>query len=297
MRALLVLALAGAAGCTTPCDDLDAHARACKLVPSRYSDDRFAACTAVRQETAAFDAFAACVEQAECADRSAVDRCEAEHVGQADACLHYRLWGAACGLEPSGTEEQCATLRSAMTDAVFEAWVECITADGCPRGNDPRYDVCQDVLFPPAAGQLIDACVLIIEWTRACADAAPDFLPVTASNVLECVAQAGPFSSESFLEYATCLAEIACDDVPGRLDCLLGLEVLDPGDAVAPCERLVAYSNTCGVNLGGGSVEACSRLFARFTPASLGAFVDCVETYECGDPAAAADCAGLLELQ
>lgn len=295
-------ALVGAliTGCTTPCGELDARAHDCKTVPSRYADDRRAACTVLRQDVtaAAFDAFADCVGEAECRDPDAIDRCEAEHFPDPpDACRHYRLWAAACGLEPIGTEAECATLRDGMTDTVFEEWVACITTDGCPQGDDPRYDRCQDVLFPPAAGEIIDACVLIIAWTTECADQAPDFFPVTETNVGECVSLAEPFSSESFLTYGQCLSAIECDDIPGRLDCLLKLEVLDPGDAVASCERLVAYSNGCGSTLGGGSVEACSRLFARFTPGSLDAFVACLEGRPCDDPNATAECAGWLELR
>jgi len=298
-RWTIAVAIAASTACTTPCDDLDARAADCKIAPSRYTDDRHSACTALREEVSisAFDPFAACVQEAECKDRAAIDRCEAEHFEASDACLHYRLWTAACGLEPTGTDEQCATLRDGMTETVFDEWVACITTDGCPQGDDPRYDRCQDVLFPPAAGQLIDACGLIIVWTEECADQAPDFFPVTETDVFECVTLAEPFSSESFLTYGECLTLIECDDIPGRLDCLLKLEVLDPGDAVPSCERLVTYSNTCGSDLGGGSVEACSRLFARFSPESLDTFVTCIEGRPCDDPNATLECAGFLEPQ
>jgi hypothetical protein len=299
MFRIVATALALCAGCTTPCDALDARARDCHAAPSRYVDDRYAACTALREDlgTETFDRYASCVREAECGDRDAIERCEARHIGEDTAsCLHYRLWAAACGLEPTGTNDDCATLRDGLSDAVFEQWVTCITTDGCPKGDDPRYDVCQDVLFPPAAGQLIDACVLLIQWTGQCADEAPDFFPVTETDLVGCVTLAEPFSSESFLDYASCLSEIACDDVPGRLDCLLRLELLDPTGATAPCERLVAYSNTCGTELGGGSVQACTRLFARFTPESLDDFVTCIEAQPC-DQSDVTACVGLLQAQ
>jgi hypothetical protein len=285
--------------CTSPCDALDARALECGFKTGRFADDDVAVCPALRAELGAttFDRFATCVSEAGCRDTEAVDRCEQRHLpADLTPCTHWRAWAAACGLEPMGVDAQCTGLSEGMTAETFDRWVACITAGGCPRGDDPRYDRCQEILLPGTVADVIDACVALTAWTEACAGQGPSFAPIEAMTLAECVTTAEPFTSESFLAYAQCLATKGCDDTAGRIECLLLLRFLDPAPAQAPCERLQAFADACEVPVGGGSVEACMRLFARFEPQSVDAYAACLETRGCDDEAALIECGSLLVL-
>jgi hypothetical protein len=295
---LVVLMATLASACATPCDELDARVRECRYHPGRHADDRVAVCPAVRAELGAvvFDRFAGCVSDARCDDAGAIDRCQAEHLTAPGACSRLRLWAAACGLEPTGIDPQCAGLSEGMSTATFDRWVTCITAGGCPRGDDPRYDRCQEVLLPDSVADLIDACAALVGWTEACAGQGPDFAPIEAMSLTECMTTAEPFQSDSFLAYGECLRPKACDDTAGRIECLLLLRFVDPPPAIPPCQRLQAFAEACQVPIGGGSVDACTRLFARFDPISLDAYAACLETRGCDDQAALIECTSHLVL-
>jgi hypothetical protein len=288
------------AACNTPCDRLDARASSCKSAPGRYVDDSRSVCTATREElgTATFDPFAECVLDSACDDIDAIAVCRDEHVEvEITPCLDFELWASACGLEPIGTENDCETLARNFGEIGFAEWVACVTKEGCPIADDPRYDRCQEIILPPGGAGLIDACVIVSGWTTECAGGAPDYFPVVETSVAACLVEAEPFVAESYLEYARCLEQAACDDVTARVDCLLLLQLTDPSQAAGDCQRLVAYAESCLSSIGGGSVDVCARLFARFTPSSLASYVDCVTAAACDDAAASLACTALLDIQ
>ncbi len=298
-RLALLAALLGLAGvaCHTPCDALGDRAERCRFAPGRTTDDRLSLCAALRGERATFDRFAECVTDAPCGEVSAIDRCQAEHLGaELEPCDRLRLWAAACALEPVGLDRSCSGLSDGMSAETFARWVACITAEGCPRGDDPRYDRCQELILPRSLTDTLDACVLYTAWTEACADQGPSFAPVAASSLAECVALAEPFTPQSFLAYATCLTDKACDDLAGRIECLLLLTFVDPTPLAGACQRLLDYADSCQSPVGGGSLEACTRLFARFTPASVDAYAACLVARGCDDQAAVYECLSLLQL-
>lgn len=287
------------AACSTPCDRLKSRTDDCRTTPGRYVDDRRSICTATRDELtpAEFDPFADCVAEAACDDTAAVRRCQDEQIDtEITSCLQLKLWASACRLEPVGTDDDCETLNGSMGEFTFESWVDCITADGCPVPDDPRYDVCQQEILGPGAANLIDACVIVTAWTEECASQPLD-IPVSEMSFPECIAEAELFSSESYLNYGLCLQTVECNNFGLRLDCIFRLRLLDPSHQVVACERLITFAATCGSDIGGGSIDACSRLFARFTPESFDAYVTCIEAGPCDDPAASAQCFPLLDVQ
>ncbi len=290
--------------CSTPCGDLAAHAEDCGFAAGRYADDRDSVCQQLRHdllvdnEPSAFDAFAACVVESECSDGEAIATCsEGEYPeAYADPCQRYRLWAAACGLEPLGTEDGCGDVEETAAAVPFADWVECITAGGCPLPDDDRYDECQDVV-PPAMLDLLDACLIIEDWTTACAEVVTSGVPVTETSLVECFIQAQPFTAASYLEYAECLEPVSCDDTLARYTCFgnLDLGVLDPTQVTSQCQELLAYAAHCNNGLGGGSIEACTTMFARVTPESFGAYIVCLKSYPCNDVAAGYECGEYLE--
>ncbi len=298
MRPLLLFALAASA-CSTPCEELRQHAEECGGAAGRWADSQDSVCSAARQENGVeFDAFARCVSESSCADAGAIDRCQSAHLPAAgeDACRHYRLWSAACGLEPAGTEDNCAGVAATAGGATFADWVSCVTAEGCPTADDARWQACRDAYLPDQATLLLDACILVQHWTSECAGKS-ELIPVEEISVPMCIAQADPFTAESYYEYATCLQGITCDSLSGRLDCLLRLEITERSRIEEQCEGLIAFTSACESLVAGGTVDACIRLYARFTADSIDAYSRCLEAGDCGDPQIALDCGNLLELQ
>ncbi|MBI5510474.1 MAG: hypothetical protein HY903_17085 [Deltaproteobacteria bacterium] len=301
MRPLFALTLIPVlGGCQTPCEQLDRRAAGCELAPSTYADRHHAVCAATAAEVGAepFAAFASCVLDAPCDDHGVIDRCQAQAgLEPGSPCRRYQLWAAGCGLEPRGTADACQTLTESMGELVFGNWVACVTDQGCPVERDPRYDRCQQELVPVGAISIFDACTVLGAWSAACSAMSPDVATVGGGDVASCITASQPFTAASFYDYAQCLAPIACDDLAGRIDCLFRLQPTDPTGTQAPCERILAYSGICGLDLGGGSVEACVRLFARFTGDSASAYATCLEGKPCDDPTASVECATLLRLQ
>ena len=296
----LVLATALGAACGTPCGDLKSRAAHCGTASGPYIDERHSVCTATRNALGkeSFDSFAGCVTDAACSDAQAIDRCSSAALnGDPTPCTWFELWASACGLEPPGTADDCQSMVSGMGDLVFERWVLCITADGCPQPDDARYDRCQEEILPHTTAQVIDACVLLNAWNQACADVSPDVGAVGGGDLAACVSAAAPFTADSYLAYAQCLSEVACDDLAGRLNCLFQLGFSDPTTATPACQRLVDFAAGCGTALGGGSVDACVRLYARFTEESLDAYVTCIEGLPCNDTTGQLGCIALLRLQ
>jgi len=96
-----------------------------------------------------FDSFAGCIDASACADGNATARCMSTTHGlpsPIDSCTHLTLWSAACGLAPTGTENDCEGLMAGMLGPIFDEWVACITANGCPKDDDPRFKTC---IAPP----------------------------------------------------------------------------------------------------------------------------------------------------
>jgi hypothetical protein len=295
----LAVVLLAASACTTPCEDLRAHAEECGAARGRWVDGEDSVCTTARQESGdAFDSFAECVTASSCDDAGAVERCEAEHLPAtgSNACMDYRVWSAACGLEPTGTEDDCNGVAESAGGPAFGDWVACVTAGGCPVADDPRWEVCRDAYLPQQATLLLDACVIVSAWTRECAGQSR-IIPVEEISVPMCLAQADPFTAESYWEYATCLQGIDCETVSARLDCLLRLEVQNRDRLDEQCEELIAFTDTCESLVAGGTVEVCIRTFGRFTAESIDAYSACLTAGECGDPELALSCGSLLELQ
>ena len=299
LRTSVLLGVAASLACTTPCDDLKSRAHECRASPGRYVDDQESVCTEVRGELQAdFDSFAACVEESPCDDNARIDRCQQQTLGEVTYCVRFKLWAAACGLEPIGVEDDCAALSEGMFGEGFARWVACVTDDACPRGDDDsRYEQCQEGIVPSTVTDLFDACFVIMQWSEQCAGNGFEPFVVHEMGLAQCLAEGEIFTASAYLEYAYCLEGIACDDIAGRLDCLLRLELIDPSPVIAPCERLIAFSDSCGSDLGGGSIDVCARLFARFVPASVDAFVSCVEQLPCGDADVAVVCAPRLQLE
>jgi hypothetical protein len=300
--ALFLSALAAtlSAACGTPCGDLKARAAECHTAASPYVDERRSVCAATRDALgkSTFDSFATCVNDAACNDAQAISRCQSTTIaGDVSPCTRFTLWASACGLEPPGTADDCRSMLDGMGELVFERWVTCVTASGCPVPDDDRYDRCQDELLPRATAQIIDACVLLDGWNQACVDVSPGTGAVGGGDLASCIASASPFTAESYLAYAQCLSAVPCDDFAARLSCLTRLTLSSPGTANAACERLDTYSTACGLSLGGGSVDTCVRLFARFTTESLDAYAGCLEACACDDTAAQVECGVLLRLQ
>jgi len=151
--------------------------------------------------------------------------------------------------------------------------------------------------LPAGTAQVIDACVLLNAWNQACVDVSPDIGAVGGGDLGSCIAAAGPFTAESYLAYARCLGTVPCDDFAARLSCLTQLQLSAPDTANAACVLLTDYSAACGLSLGGGTVDACVRLFARFTAESLDAYVGCLEALACDATSAQVECGVLLRLQ
>ncbi len=296
----LFVALVAAAGCTTPCDQLKANARDCNFARGRYVEAPASVCNTTRQALgdASFDTFADCILAAkDSCNNDAIDAClDSQTEGADDACLRYRLWASACGLEPVGTADDCASLRDGYAGSTFDRWVACVTDGGCPKDEDARYDACKNEVVPESATDVLDACMLITGWSARCGDTAIKLPVDTGTDLYTCVAQAELFTAASYLAYGICLDGVACDDLVGRLECFFALEFLDTSGSTSACERLTAYSATCGSTLGGETVDGCRRLFARFTADSVEAFVSCVEASPCGDTAAFASCMSVLQL-
>jgi len=293
----------GHAACSSPCERLRAHALGCEAAEVRYVPESESACAGIRKDVGKdhFDRFADCVTGSSCDDVDAVDRCAGKHVtgGVDDPCTHYRLWSAACGLEPAGFGPGgtgCGGVSSQSPAAPpLTFWVDCVTAGGCPTTGDDRYDTCQGSSGPSQLGTLIDACVLVQAWTTRCSQETSP-IPVQPTSVPECLVQAQGFTAASYLDYGQCLSRTACDSASGRLACLLMLAPLQNDRIGAQCQALVAFTETCGSVVAGSTVEGCRRLFAGVTEASLDAYSACLTAGECGDPQAAARCATLLAL-
>jgi hypothetical protein len=296
MRPTLLTIIAAAAACADPCERLEQHARDCHFAESPYVAPEDSTCAAAEDELGDddFDALTDCVTSSCDSDVSAC--IDEQTSAAADPCTYLITWAAACSLEPAGFDDSCAELRQTFVGDTFADWVECVTASGCPERDDDRFDLCQEAVLPESPLELIEACVLIVDWTSRCAGIA-DELPVpVGTDYGTCIAQAEPFTTESYLAFAQCQDAVECDDLLGRISCLDALDFVDLGPAREACARLVTYSATCGSTLGGDSVDACEKTFARFTAASTSAFVDCVEGLSCGDPAALSTCSPLLEL-
>jgi hypothetical protein len=300
MSRLVLVALAvgvAASGCQSRCDALHDRALDCGYAPGAATpEDDQSACEDARTilGTQRFDDYADCLDKSGCDDTELQDACLASATD--DDCERFVAWAAGCGLEPAGTADNCSGLNDNLGPA-FGDWVTCMTAGGCPTTDDERFDVCQQSIAPGGVTNLIDACTLITGWVDRCQGVALE-LPIEAGNDFpSCLAQAQYFTAESYYAYGVCLDAIECDDIVGRLQCFFELDFIDITSSRDACEELVDFSATCGSELGGQSQDACERIFARFDPASVQGFVDCVTGLECGDPQAVPTCGPLLQLQ
>lgn len=289
-------------GCTTgTCDSLKAHAKGCDGVNIRYVEREQALCGSMRQELTAeiFDPFASCITASECSDNEAIKSCQETHVTAAsdNPCLQYKLWSTACGLEPTGTEDNCSDASQGLTSETFTAWVECMTGPGCPTSSDNRYSECQRYIVPTSVTDALEACGLIIAWTEGCEGQTSGYLAVDAQDITTCLVQTDVFTAASLLVYGTCLQDVACDDLALRLDCMAKLRFVDRSPAQAACESLIQYGTSCDVELGfRGSAEVCERLLATFTDESVQAYTDCITAGQCAEPDLET-CQGLLILK
>ena len=288
---VLIFSLLGfLTGCnTSTCDSLKAHAQECDGVDIRYVDREQALCGSMRQELTpeVFDPFASCINASECSDTEAIKTCQETHVTAAaeNPCLQYKLWSTACGLEPTGTEDNCRNASEGLTSDTFNAWVACMTGPGCPTSTDNRYSDCQKYIVPSSVTDALEACGLIIEWTEQCEGQTSGYLAVDAQDIGTCLIQTDVFTSASLLVYGTCLQDVECNDLALRLDCMAKLRFVDRSPAEAACESLIQYGTTCDVNLGfSGSSEICERVLATFTDASLQAYTECITSQQCRQP-------------
>jgi hypothetical protein len=275
------------AGCDTPCQTLRDHALGCGAAPARTIDPHETACVATRKAIGktTFDTFADCVLHASCVDTGAIARCGATHVaGSADdACTRYRLWIAACGLQPFPSETGCPASADLTTvnewTVPFADWVDCVTADGCPTPGDSRFDTCQN-LVPQKQLEVIDACVALEAWTERCAPlTAESSSPVLVTPFEQCLVQAQAFAPSTFVDFAGCEVVAACDDTAARLNCWRKLGLTDPGDLRTQCDALIARAVQC--NNPAMTVDVCLMTYGGFTPASVDAFIACLLGYPC----------------
>ncbi len=298
LRCALVVAMALGA-CATPCESLKERALDCGYAPAADPDEDRNACQRARDTLGreAFESYADCVMDADCGDTEAMDACLQTAVPEDDPCARLLTWAAGCGLEPPESSDSCQGLNDSFTGEATADWVGCITSGGCPAGtDDARYDTCQEEIAPGGIVDLFDACILLTDWSDRCAGIALE-LPVDGGQDFgTCLAQAEFFTAESYYDYAVCLDTVECDDFQHRLACVDMLEFIDVGSSRDACEELIAFTQTCGSPIGGETEDTCARLFARVTSESLEAFVDCVLSYECGDPEAALVCGPLLEV-
>ena len=277
-------------GCqTSTCNNLKDHAESCGGMESRYVEREDALCGAVRQELSpeVFDPYASCVIASECSDSSAPKTCQETHVASAneDPCLQYRLWSTACGLEPTGTDDNCNDASQGLTSEVFTAWVECMMGPGCPLSSDNRYAECQRYVVPGGITDALEACGLIMDWQEQCEGQTTGYLAVDAQDIASCLAQTQVFTSESLLVYGNCLQEVECDDFALRLDCMAKLRFVDRSHAENACESLIQYATSCEVELGfSESADICERMLAPFTADSVDAYTACIVTDQCQQP-------------
>jgi len=289
-------------GCKTSiCENLKEHAQECDGVASRYVEREDAICGSVRQELTpeVFDPYASCMVASECNDDTAIKSCQETHVASANEnpCLRYRLWSTACGLEPTGTGDNCSDASQGLTSDIFSGWVDCMVDPGCPTSSDNRYAECQRYVVPSSITDALEACGLIIDWTEKCEGQTSGYLAVDAQDITTCLVQTQVFTSESLLVYGICLQDVECDDFALRLDCMAKLRFVDRSPVEAACATLVQYATSCEIELGfSESTDICERVLAPFTAQSVEAYTACVTAEECREPNLET-CQGLLVLK
>jgi hypothetical protein len=278
--------------CTQPCDDIDAWAARCGAAPRWSDESSSAACSDVtrRFSRSQLDTFGSCVTGLSCNDPAGLLECvdNASGTDAPIACHHLLLWGSACGLDPAGTRDDCASYQGTADTQQFALWVDCITSEGCPTSSeDERFGRCQSTFVPSGATEWVDACTTIGAWNQRCFALQP--------SLAGCLLEAQQYTPASYSAYATCLSEAACDDAASQLACLALRKVPDRERARTACQRILTWSTACGVSASvGDNVDTCMTTLARFTTASINAYADCITVIDCSQTQSAALCSDRL---
>lgn len=311
--------------CTTPCQRLQNRAQECGHARATYVDERLSQCgafhDAVGNET--MENFVRCVEGAACTDTQAPTRCSQEHFPQAqeDPCERYQIWTLACGLEPFGDiETRCEQLGSSLVgslvggevpedsqlpnlpDTVAEAsvdiYVQCISEEGCPMPEDSRFDECTQAVGDQDAIALIEACLIVGEWTTRCASFDNPLLPIIPQPLPMCLVEANSYQVDSYVAYAQCLEDVPCDSPGQRVLCVALLDPANDNDNLSEqCQALGSYAQSCDSLVAGGNADTCKTLFGGFTQDSMDAYRDCVLASPCDDGLGQSQCLAVLERQ
>jgi hypothetical protein len=285
------------AGCTSPCQKLKNNAEHCTYAQGVYVDSRDSLCAKTREAIGIepLTAFADCVNVSACDSPSAHKTCQKLHLPETltTDCGNYRTWALACGLEPRGIGDDCASLIETVGKPVFSDWVTCVSNAGCPTPQSQAYTQCQSDVGGSVA-TILDACNRLVTWSTACGEQAIGSFTLDETSFSECIAQAQPFTIESYALYATCLEGLQCDAMVDRLICLGSLELTDRTSIEAQCAELINFSSACDSLAGGGTVEICEANFHRFSPDSLQNYIDCLKSKPCEDRDAVRECSPLL---
>ncbi|MEE2962388.1 MAG: hypothetical protein VYA34_16765 [Myxococcota bacterium] len=289
-------------GCfsSSPCEALKERSHLCGQPKSRYVDSSQSLCHQVRRELTPqrFDPFADCVLKTACYESRAVNDCAetALKLTGANSCEKYRVWSAACGLEPTATDDNCSALSQGVASNVFSSWVECVTKPGCLKENDDRFDTCGSTLSAPPTVMALQACSIIVQWSQGCDLPNLGGFKLEAEDIGSCLLQTELFSVESLFEYAKCIQPLQCEELEERLACINEFRLAPKPPTDSNCEELINYLEHCNTNLGFTNKKACNRIFVNFSEESFSEYTNCITSANC-EAEAPGECSAKLKLK